>query len=88
MRIDGSFKLRKIAGENLIVKQGGSHSDLTKIISLNPTAVFLWESLEGKDFTVEDAARLLVDRFGIDKDIAMKDADRWIGTMTGEGIIG
>lgn len=87
MRINENFKVRKIAGENLIVKQGESHSDLTKIISLNPTAVYLWENLEGKDFTIDEAAQVLVDKFGIDKATATKDAAKWIDKMAGEGII-
>ena len=32
MRIDSKFKLRSIAGENIIVNQGKVGSDLTKII--------------------------------------------------------
>ena len=87
MKINGNFKVRKIAGENLIVNQGATHSDLTKIISLNPTAVFLWERLSGKDFSLDDAAELLVGKFGIDKETALKDAGKWLDTMIKEGII-
>ena len=87
MRIKDNFKVRKIAGENLIVNQGATHSDLTKIISLNETAVYLWNELSGKDFTIDDAANLLVEKFGIDKEIALKDAGKWIDTMVAEEVI-
>ena len=87
MKIKDNFKVRKIAGENLIVNQGKSHSDLTKIISLNDTAVYIWTSLLGKDFTTEDAAELLVEKYGIDKATALKDAAKWIETMVREGVI-
>ncbi|MCH5224114.1 MAG: PqqD family protein [Muribaculaceae bacterium] len=87
MRIKDNFKVRKIAGENLIVNQGATHSDLTKIISLNETAVYLWNELFGKDFTIDDAANLLVEKFGIDKEIALKDAGKWIDTMVSEEVI-
>ena len=88
MKIKDNFKVRKIAGENLIINQGATHSDLTKIISLNDTAVYLWDMLKGKDFTLDDAADLLVEKFGIDKDTAKKDAAKWIDTMVAEEVIG
>lgn len=87
MRIKDNFKVRKIAGENLIVNQGATHSDLTKIISLNETAVYLWNELFGKDFTKDEAAGLLVEKFGIDKETALKDAGKWIDTMVAEEVI-
>ena len=87
MKIKDNFKVRKIAGENLIVNQGATHSDLTKIISLNPTAVMLWESLSGKDFTEEEAADILVDKFKIDRATALQDVRKWLDTMKTEGII-
>ena len=88
MKIKDNFKVRKIAGENLIINQGSTHSDLTKIISLNDTAVYLWNELSGKEFTLDDAADLLVKKFDIDKDTATKDAEKWIKTMVTEGVIG
>lgn len=87
MKINKNFKVRKIAGENLIINQGATHSDLTKIISLNETALYLWDELMGKDFTLEDAAHLLVNKFGIDENLAKNDAGKWIDTMVKEGVI-
>ena len=87
MKIKENFKVRKIAGENLIVSQGSTHADLTKIISLNQTALYLWENLEGKDFTKEDAAKLLSEKYGVDEATALADASRWIDKMVKEGVI-
>ena len=87
MKIKDNFKVRKIAGENLIINQGATHSDLTKIISLNETAVYLWDELKGKEFSVDDAAALLMKKFGIDEHTAIKDATKWIDTIKKEGII-
>lgn len=87
MRIKDNFKVRKIAGENLIINQGSTNSDLTKIISLNETALFLWEELQGKDFTPLDAADLMVEEYGIDQEKAIQDIKKWLDTMIEEGII-
>ena len=67
MKIKPMYKVRQIAGENLIVGQGRLNADMTKVISLNDTAVLLWKGLVDKDFTNEDAADILVNTYGIDK---------------------
>lgn len=87
MKIKDNFKVRKIGGENIIISQGATHSNLTKIISLNPTALYLWENLSGKDFSIEEAAELLVQKYGVDKATATQDAAKWIEKMTNEGIM-
>lgn len=78
MRINPDCTLRLIAGETIVVNQGGSHTDMTRIISLNTTARFMWENLEGKEFTSKDAAHLLVEHYGISEEQAAVDAAGWI----------
>lgn len=87
MRIKETYKVRQIAGENLVVNQGKDHSDMTKVISLNSTSVLLWEGLQGKDFTLDDAADILVNRFGISREQALADAGRWAESLTRCGVI-
>ena len=81
MKIKTMYKVRQVAGENLVVGQGRLNADMTKVISLNDTAVMLWKELAGKDFTCEDAAEVLVKAYGIDKERAITDAARWIEKM-------
>ena len=87
MKIKENYKVRKVAGENLIIRQGVSHSDMTKIISLNSTALFLWEQLDGKEFTIDEASALLVEKFGIDKGQARADVKNWTNQMLAEGVM-
>lgn len=87
MRIKDNYKVRKVAGENLVIGQGASHSDMTKIISLNSTALLLWEHFAGKEFTVDDAAALLVDEFGIGMEQALADVKAWTDKMLAEGVM-
>lgn len=75
------YKVRQIAGENLVVGQGRLNADMTKVISLNETAVLLWNELSGKDFTCEDAADVLVAHYGIEKERALADATKWVEKM-------
>lgn len=87
MKIKENYKVRKVAGENLIIEQGASHSDMTKIISLNSTALLLWEEFYGKEFTVEQAAEVLVDKFGITAEQARADVKAWTDKMVAEGVM-
>lgn len=81
MRINQVFSLREMAGETIIVNQGQPGADLTRIISLNKSARLLYERLADKEFTVEDAARILCDTYGIEMSVAMHDAEAWTGVM-------
>lgn len=79
--------LRHIAGETIVVNQGSSHTDMTRIISLNSTARFMWENLEGNDFTLKEAAHLLVEHYGISEEQACADAAGWVERLKACGAI-
>ena len=87
MRINPNYKIREIAGENIVVNQGTVNVNTTRIISLNKSARLLYETLAEKDFTTEDAAKVLVETYGIDKTQAQKDAEKWIESLKQCGII-
>ena len=80
MRIESCYKLREIAGETIVVNQGGD-VDMTRIISLNESAVLLYRKLSGGEFSLNDAARVLVDAYGIDIERATTDAAAWVAAL-------
>ena len=88
MKINSNYKLRSIAGETIVVQQGTTGTDMTRIISLNPSAKLLFEQLLGKEFTMEDAAKILVDTYGIGHEQALADAEKWADALHNCGIIG
>ena len=57
MKIREEYKVREMAGEHVVIMQGRLGVDMTKIISLNESALYLWNALAGKEFSVDDAAR-------------------------------
>ena len=81
MKLKEQYKVREMAGEHVIIMQGKHGSDLTKIISLNESALYLWGELSGKEFSVESVAELLVERYGIDNELAAKDAQHWVDKL-------
>lgn len=74
MKTKEGFVLREMCGENIITGEGLEHINFNKLISLNSTAAFLWKAVVGKEFTEESMAQLLVDEYGIDMELALKDS--------------
>ena len=87
MKINSNYKLRTIAGETIVVNKGAGEKNLTRIISLNASARMMWEALVDKSFTLDDAARLLVETYGIDDAQAQKDASVWVEALKKCGVI-
>lgn len=83
MKIKEGYKIRRIAGENVVVMQGSLGADMTRIISLNDSGAWLWQELSGKDFSVEAAAELLCRRYDVEPATALKDARKWTDTLIG-----
>lgn len=82
MKTVPGFKLRKLVNDHILVAEGINLVDFNKMISFNPTAAYLWESVEGKEFTVEDLTKLLTDRYDVSEEVAAADskaiADEWV----------
>ena len=74
MKTKDGFILREMCGEYIITGEGLEHNNFNKLISLNSTAAFLWNAVVGKEFTPESMAQLLVDEYGIDMELALKDS--------------
>ena len=74
MKIKDGFVLREMCGEYIVAAEGLQHINFNKLISLNSTAAFLWKALEGKEFTTEQMAELLVEEYGIDMELALTDS--------------
>lgn len=87
MKIKEQYKVREMAGEHVVIMQGKLGSDLTRIISLNDSALYLWRALEGKEFSVERVAELLAEHYGINDEIAERDAARWTDKLAECGLL-
>ena len=87
MKIKSNYKLREIAGEAIVVNQGTTGVDMTRIISFNQSARMPYLELVDKDFTLEDVVSIMMDRFVITREMATKDASKWIDILISCGII-
>ena len=87
MRIKQEYKVREIAGENVVIMQGRQGTDMTQIITLNDSALVLWNALQGEEFTAADAARVLEQNFEVETDVALRDAETWVARMVECGLV-
>lgn len=82
MRKKKGFTLRKVCGENIIISEGIENIDFSKLISMNESAAFLWNSIDSADFNIKDIANLLISEYQIDEKVAEEDAkkilDKWL----------
>ena len=87
MRTKKGYRLRPLGKEYILVAEGLEVENANQMISMNATAAFLWESVEGKDFDADTLAQLLVDEYDIDVETAKKDVEPLLQTWKDAGII-
>ncbi len=81
MRLKTDYKIRKIAGESVIVRMGAQNVKMTSIISLNATSEWLWEQLADEEFDAEKVADLLTAEYEVSREVALIDAQKWIDML-------
>ena len=87
MRISDKYRIHKVADEDLILVQGKNPGDLTTVIALNESSLFLWHSIYGRDFEVDDVAAALLSRYDVPLAVASADAAKWVDTLRQHNII-
>ena len=75
MKIKPGFTLRNVMGHATILGEGVDQVNFNKLVTLNSTAEFLWTAVEGREFDAGTLARLLQEKYGIDSELAAKDAE-------------
>ena len=86
MRLVEGFRLRDVMGQATVIGEGIGQVNCNKLITLNESAAYLWKSVEGKEFDAQTLAGLLVDEYGIDTELAGKDAEAILGQWTEIGL--
>ena len=79
--------LRHVGDDYIIVEPGQDQIDMSRVYTLNETAAWLWEQLQGKDFTLADVTALLLDRYEVDEQTATQDAAKLIELFQIQGLV-
>ena len=87
MKILSRYKVRRVADEDIVLVQGRNPGDMTTVIALNETSLYLWNSLYGHDFELTDVVRLLMERYDVDETTASSDAQKWVETLKQNNIL-
>ena len=87
MKTKKGYRLRPLGKEYILVAEGLEVENANRMISMNATAAFLWEAVEGKEFDAETLVQLLVDEYDIDSETAKKDVEPLLQTWKDAGII-
>ena len=86
MKIKSGFILKNVSGNNIVIAVGARSKELNSMIKLNESATFLWKKL-GSDVTVEELINALMSEYGIERDIAERDVNAFVGILSEAGII-
>ncbi len=87
MKIKDGFRLRDVMGQATVIGEGVGQVNFNKLITMNSTAAWLWEQVAGKDFSVETLVSLLIEKYGIDMELAQKDAEAIAKQWTEIGLL-
>lgn len=79
--------MRRLCREYILTQEGHTHINFNRIISFNETAAFLWKALADIDFSKEDMALLLEEKFNISHDRAMEDSAALLTKWSDAGLL-
>lgn len=84
MKLNPDYILRNIAGEQVVVPTGQSGQKFNGLITLNSTAVFLWECAE-KGMSRQEMVEKLLEEFDVDEASAVQDVNGFSDMLLREG---
>ena len=87
MKINPKFQLHTVVGEHLLLLQGKSGGDMTRVMAFNESSLLLWNTLHDKDFSLEEVVKVLLDNYEVTEVTATSDAQRWVDTLRDNGVI-
>ena len=86
MKIKGTFVLRDIAGDTVIVPVGETALSYNGMITTTKTGAVIWRELE-KGCDRETLIQALLEQFDVDRDTAAMDTDEFLQQLENAGLI-
>lgn len=79
--------MRRLGQDAMIVGESLNLIDFDKIVSLNSSAAYVWDSLPYTDFSTQSIIDLLLSRYEVEENVACKDAQELVKVWLQAGII-
>lgn len=86
MKINGTFVLREIMDEFILVPVGEAMLSLKGMFALNPVGAEIWKMLE-KECNGEEIIQMILGTFEVDEKTAREDLDAFISELSYMGLI-
>lgn len=86
MRLKEHQRICQIGNQYIIVSDT-ENIDVTRVISLNSTAVFLWRVAEKAAFTAQQLADALCDHYEVEPQKALADVEKTLAIWSENGLI-
>ena len=84
MKIRNGFVLRVVGGESVVVPVGEMSKKFHGMINLNETGAFLWK-FYSEEHTVEEGVRALLAEYEVEEELARKDVETFVKTISDNG---
>lgn len=86
MKKSDKFILKEVAGSYVLVTFGEKELTFNGIITLNDTAKYLWENIDG-EFDSDSLTEMLCKAYEVDEPTARKSADKFIDILKEVGAV-
>lgn len=86
MKLNGTFALREIAGEILVVPVGNTALSINGMIVLNPVSKVIWECLE-QDTDQDEMLKRITEQFDVSEAVAKEDLDAFLKELAEHKLI-
>ena len=78
MKIKSNYVIKTIGEEIVVVPIKDEAVRFNGIITLNKTGKFLFQSLQDKPLTKEELLEIVLDKYDVEKDVALKDLEAFL----------
>lgn len=86
MKLKENLRICQI-GNQYIVVADRENVDMTRVISLNETAAYLWKHADGKDFTAKQLADALCEEYDVSQEKALADVEKTLLVWKANGLV-
>ena len=87
MTLNGAFRLRTVAAEDMLIDTRRGIARLDKVFRLSPAAAWLWRKALGKDFSEADLVAWLCEEYDISLQDAQNDVHELLADWLKYGIV-
>lgn len=81
MKLDDSFEMRVIGGQNIIVPAKIKNVDFTHILTLNESAVVIWNRMTQGEFEEKDLVDALMAEYDVTEEKATSDVKEFVENL-------